>query len=118
VTIEPKSEEKDDSIKPKLLTSASESKLQVVTSGSKVTTTLHTVLRKVERTPSAKEDKKKYTRRRYTDTRHQTVNFPDVEALENASVTSSLTSDSNRASQKWKRRELIASDPKEHETFV
>ncbi|XP_059490290.1 uncharacterized protein LOC132205326 isoform X2 [Neocloeon triangulifer] len=113
VTIEPK--EKEEPSKTKLMTS-SESKLQVVTSGSKVTTTLHTVLRKVERTPSAKEEKKKYTRRRYSDTRHQTVNFPDVEALESAGAAPA--SDSNRASQKWKRRELIASDPKEHETFV
>ncbi|CAB3379393.1 Hypothetical predicted protein [Cloeon dipterum] len=110
ISIEPK--DKEDGGKTKLMTS-SESKVQVVTSGSKVTTTMHTVLRKIERTPSGKEEKKKYTRRRYSDTRHQTTNFPDVEVLESAAAA-----DSNRASQKWKRRELIASDPKEHETFV
>ena len=118
--MEPRADEREDLSRNRVLKSGSESKLQVVTTGTKVTTTLHTVLHKVERTPTVPEDKKKYVRRRYTDSRHPTVNFPDVEALENASLNASLPSaaDSNRASQKWKRRELIASDPKEHETFV
>lgn len=76
-----------------------------------------TKVAEVERRPSSKvvkEDKKKYTRRRYTDSRHPTTNFPDVEALEAASTSES----SSKPSQVWKRRELIASDPKDHETFV
>ncbi|XP_066997768.2 uncharacterized protein [Anabrus simplex] len=70
------------------------------------------------------EDKKKYTKRRYTDYRHQTRQIPDAEALNEA--TSSEQSDTTRTPATvqhrnqgpvWKRRELIASDPKEHETF-
>jgi chemotaxis signal transduction protein len=88
--------------------------------------TVGTVIRRVESstkvpeeerrqsTKVSKEDKKKYVRRRYTDSRHPTTNFPDVEALEAASSTDS----SSKPSQVWKRRELIASDPKDHETFV
>ncbi|KAF4531483.1 hypothetical protein B566_EDAN004255 [Ephemera danica] len=90
-----------------------------------VTTKSSTTEVTIERRPSAKvtkEDKKKYTRRRYTDSRHPTVQFPDVAALESAAAAPARpiteSAPSTKPSQVWKRRELIASDPKEHETFV
>jgi hypothetical protein len=76
------------------------------------------------------EDKKKYSKRRYTDSRHQTRHIPDSEALLEASSGgeggTGISGDdavvtTQRKSQQgpvWKRRELIASDPKDHESAV
>nr|XP_023030113.1 uncharacterized protein LOC111518025 [Leptinotarsa decemlineata] len=64
-------------------------------------------------TSAVEREKKKYTKRRYTDSRHQTRHIPDAEALEAASAeakredkTSSLQS-----GPVYKRRELISSVP-------
>lgn len=57
------------------------------------------------------DDKKKYTKRRYTDSRHQTRHIPDAETLDNtkASDIISVTSTSGRPTPVYKRRELISS---------
>ncbi|XP_034171961.2 rho GTPase activating protein at 102A [Osmia lignaria lignaria] len=78
-------------------------------------------------------DSKKYTKRRYTDSRHQTRHIPDSETLagksavtvtSSSSVTitssSSATSTPNQragAQPVWKRRELISSAPKERDGY-
>lgn len=74
------------------------------------------------------DDKKKYSKRRYTDSRHQTRHIPDSEALRedsSAGVGGTGGSDEDAAVIRqrkskqgpvWKRRELIASDPKDHES--
>jgi hypothetical protein len=78
----------------------------------------------------AVEDKKKYSKRRYTDSRHQTRYIPDAEALQEASSggeggtgvsfeDAAMTQQrKNQQGPVWKRRELIASDPKEHESAL
>lgn len=53
-------------------------------------------------------DKKKYTKRRYTDSRHQTRHIPDSESLEQAS---SAQVKKEGVAQVYKRRELISSVP-------
>jgi hypothetical protein len=77
------------------------------------------------------DDKKKYSKRRYTDSRHQTRHIPDSEALledsstgaggtgvsgEDAAVTRQRRN--KQQGPVWKRRELIASDPKVHENAL
>ena len=78
----------------------------------------------------AVEDKKKYSKRRYTDSRHQTRYIPDSEALQEGSSggeggTSVSQEDEVKTQQRksqqgpvWKRRELIASDPKDQESAL
>ncbi|XP_065158783.1 uncharacterized protein RhoGAP102A [Atheta coriaria] len=65
-------------------------------------------------------EKKKYTKRRYTDLRHQTRHIPDAEALEATQPQTSTTITSAVGSQAssggagqtvYKRRELISSAP-------
>lgn len=58
-------------------------------------------------------DKKKYTKRRYTDSRHQTRHIPDAESLESASNVQSKkeTGTTPVAGPVYKRRELISSVP-------
>lgn len=86
---------------------------------------LKTVVTEQPQQMSAVEDKKKYSKRRYTDSRHQTRYIPDSEALQEATSggeggtivsheDAAITQ--QRKSQQgpiWKRRELIASDPKD-----
>jgi len=79
---------------------------------------------------SAVEDKKKYSKRRYTDSRHQTRYIPDSEALQEGSSGGEggtgvshedVAITQQRKSQQgpvWKRRELIASDPKDRESAL
>ena len=74
-------------------------------------------------------DSKKYTKRRYTDSRHQTRHIPDAETLvgktssttiSSSSVSSTSNSQSVRGSSAapvWKRRELISSAPKNREGY-
>ena len=73
------------------------------------------------------DDKKKISKRRYTDARHQTKHIPDTEALQKATLASVASSDSGAVARQrkspqkgsvWKRRELIASDPKDHESAI
>lgn len=54
-------------------------------------------------------EKKKYTKRRYTDSRHQTRHIPDAEALESASGAQLKKEPMSQAV--YKRRELISSVP-------
>jgi len=76
-------------------------------------------------------ENKKYTKRRYTDSRHQTRHIPDANTLaDKTSLGMSAVSPSSSASlaistQKqrmpaqpvWKRRELISSAPKDKEGY-
>ncbi|XP_043261906.1 uncharacterized protein LOC122402841 [Colletes gigas] len=76
-------------------------------------------------------DSKKYTKRRYTDSRHQTRHIPDSDTLAGKtaasvasapSVAMSATSvviggQGQRAQPVWKRRELISSAPKDRERY-
>ncbi|KAG5347403.1 RHG06 protein, partial [Acromyrmex charruanus] len=77
-------------------------------------------------------ESKKYTKRRYTDSRHQTRHIPDADTLAgktSLSMTSTSTilpsSSSSVSTQKqrvptqpvWKRRELISSAPKDREGY-
>ncbi|XP_017754753.1 PREDICTED: uncharacterized protein LOC108546956 [Eufriesea mexicana] len=78
-------------------------------------------------------DSKKYTKRRYTDSRHQTRHIPDSDTLagKNTVTVSSSTSVTVSSSSSvagaqnqrtgvqpvWKRRELISSAPKDREGF-
>nr|CAD7425497.1 unnamed protein product [Timema monikensis] len=71
------------------------------------------------------DDKKKYSKRRYTDSRHQTRHIPDSDALREGPDSRPVVVIEGRVRQSpaqqvlvYKRRELIASDPKEHETFL
>ncbi|XP_076620609.1 rho GTPase activating protein at 102A isoform X1 [Colletes latitarsis] len=82
---------------------------------------------------STSSDSKKYTKRRYTDSRHQTRHIPDSDTLAGktaASVASSpsvamstsssvIGGQSQRAGAQpvWKRRELISSAPKDRERY-
>lgn len=92
--------------------------------------------------PSSLIDNKKYTKRRYTDSRHQTRHIPDAESLATSSSlasrlssalhqrshlssttttnsSSSATGGSSTSATQpvWKRRELISSAPKERSSF-
>ncbi|XP_018580039.1 uncharacterized protein LOC108917763 isoform X2 [Anoplophora glabripennis] len=62
---------------------------------------------------AAEREKKKYTKRRYTDSRHQTRHIPDAEALESASAQAKKDDklSSSQAGPVYKRRELISSVP-------
>lgn len=62
---------------------------------------------------AVEKEKKKYTKRRYTDSRHQTRHIPDAEALESASAQTKKEdkSSSSQAGPVYKRRELISSVP-------
>ncbi|XP_014473881.1 PREDICTED: uncharacterized protein LOC106744012 [Dinoponera quadriceps] len=78
-------------------------------------------------------ESKKYTKRRYTDSRHQTRHIPDANTLAgktslSATAASSMTMSSSAASaitatqrvpaqSVWKRRELISSAPKDREGY-
>lgn len=78
-------------------------------------------------------ESKKYTKRRYTDSRHQTRHIPDSDTLAgkntatvspSSSVTMSSSSSAaaaqnqrTRAQPVWKRRELISSAPKDREGY-
>lgn len=83
-------------------------------------------------------ENKKYTKRRYTDSRHQTRHIPDLDTLggkaTTMTVTSSMTISSTTSSSSvmatqnqrastggvqpvWKRRELISSAPKGRESY-
>lgn len=80
---------------------------------------------------STSSESKKYTKRRYTDSRHQTRHIPDSEALAGKtamtvasssamSSSSSMNSAQNQragAQPVWKRRELISSAPKDREGY-
>lgn len=64
----------------------------------------------VSSTPSSNSsEKKKYTKRRYTDSRHQTRHIPDAESLESASAAQMKKEPISQAV--YKRRELISSVP-------
>lgn len=74
------------------------------------------------KTSASVTEKKKYTKRRYTDSRHETRHIPDSEALDKTekpkdkpSVMGSPASrtSSQQAGPVYKRRELIASVPKD-----
>lgn len=81
-------------------------------------------------------ESKKYTKRRYTDSRHQTRHIPDANTLAgktslSATSASSMTMSSSSSSSTmtgapnqrvpaqsvWKRRELISSAPKDREGY-
>lgn len=79
------------------------------------------------KTTTAIAEKKKYTKRRYTDTRHETRHIPDSDDLaktdkskEKGSVVGSPASrtSSQQSGLVYKRRELIASVPKEKHSFL
>ncbi|XP_021919364.1 uncharacterized protein LOC110829683 isoform X2 [Zootermopsis nevadensis] len=81
-----------------------------------------------QQTP-VQDDKKKYSKRRYVDSKHQTRHIPDSEALlEDSSTGGAGVSDEDAAVIRqrkslqqgpvWKRRELIASDPKGRESAL
>ncbi|XP_056640965.1 uncharacterized protein LOC130447933 [Diorhabda sublineata] len=59
------------------------------------------------------KEKKKYTKRRYTDSRHQTRHIPDAETLESASAQNKREEKANNSQSGpvYKRRELISSVP-------
>lgn len=83
---------------------------------------------------STSSESKKYTKRRYTDSRHQTRHIPDSDTLAGKntvtvsslpSVTMSASSSAagtqnqrTRAQPVWKRRELISSAPKDREGYL
>ncbi|CAH1159539.1 unnamed protein product [Phaedon cochleariae] len=58
-------------------------------------------------------EKKKYTKRRYTDSRHQTRHIPDAETIESASSQAKREekANSSQSGPVYKRRELISSVP-------
>ncbi|XP_012059446.1 PREDICTED: uncharacterized protein LOC105622642 [Atta cephalotes] len=76
-------------------------------------------------------ESKKYTKRRYTDSRHQTRHIPDADTLAGKtplsmkSTSISPSSSTSVSTQKqrvptqpvWKRRELISSAPKDREGY-
>ncbi|RLU24384.1 hypothetical protein DMN91_002472 [Ooceraea biroi] len=86
---------------------------------------------------STSGESKKYTKRRYTDTRHQTRHIPDADTLAGkvslgatsasstaiSSVTSASSTMTTTQSQRvpaqpvWKRRELISSAPKDRDGY-
>ncbi|CAL7936435.1 unnamed protein product [Xylocopa violacea] len=84
-------------------------------------------------TSTTSSESKKYTKRRYTDSRHQTRHIPDSETLAgkstvaaSSSTTITMSSQSTvvatqnqraGAQPVWKRRELISSAPKDREGY-
>ncbi|XP_015593201.1 uncharacterized protein LOC107266824 [Cephus cinctus] len=80
-------------------------------------------------TSTSSSDNKKYTKRRYTDSRHQTRHIPDAETLAGTKtaqpttpvLSQNLVQSSQRtgvgAAPVWKRRELISSAPKDREGY-
>lgn len=61
---------------------------------------------------STGSDKKKYTKRRYTDSRHPTRHIPDSETLEaNGSKVATEVVSATQTGPVYKRRELISSVP-------
>ncbi|XP_054005265.1 rho GTPase-activating protein 21-like [Hylaeus anthracinus] len=82
---------------------------------------------------SISSESKKYTKRRYTDSRHQTRHIPDSDTLAGKTTSSSGSSSSAAMSSSssltgaqnqragaqpvWKRRELISSAPKDRERY-
>jgi hypothetical protein len=86
-----------------------------------------TVTQEPQQAP-VQDDKKKYSKRRYTDSRHQTRHIPDSEALHEATSggvegtdggeDAAMTQQRRNQGPVWKRRELIASDPKDHESAL
>ncbi|CAK9818984.1 Rho GTPase-activating protein 6 [Anthophora plagiata] len=83
-------------------------------------------------TITTSSESKKYTKRRYTDSRHQTRHIPDSDTLAGkgtvtvsaTSVTMSSSSSATGAQNQragaqpvWKRRELISSAPKDREGY-
>lgn len=84
---------------------------------------------KTTTTTTTVTEKKKYTKRRYTDSRHETRHIPDSESLEKSSAESQkpkektvAASPASRTTQQvgpvYKRRELIASVPKERHSIL
>ncbi|XP_076237672.1 rho GTPase activating protein at 102A [Calliopsis andreniformis] len=85
------------------------------------------------KTSTSSSESKKYTKRRYTDSRHQTRHIPDSDTLagkttmtvaSSTSMTMSSSSSVNSAQNQragaqpvWKRRELISSAPKDREGY-
>ncbi|XP_063911660.1 rho GTPase-activating protein 6-like isoform X3 [Zophobas morio] len=67
----------------------------------------------VQKPAKTSSEKKKYTKRRYTDSRHQTRHIPDAEALDAASSPSKKdeTTTAAQTGPVYKRRELISSVP-------
>ncbi|XP_046429021.1 uncharacterized protein LOC124306369 [Neodiprion virginianus] len=85
---------------------------------------------------SSSNENKKYTKRRYTDSRHQTRHIPDAETLAGKSPPTATTTTTTTTTMStsmtptpstqntrvipapvWKRRELISSAPKDRETY-
>lgn len=63
-------------------------------------------------TSTSSSDKKKYTKRRYTDSRHQTQHIPDSQTLEATTTMNKKKEEKPTISQTvYKRRELISSVP-------
>ncbi|XP_044748073.1 uncharacterized protein LOC123309170 [Coccinella septempunctata] len=60
-------------------------------------------------TTTSLAEKKKYTKRRYTDTRHPTRHIPDSESLEFSNSKQEDRNSSQSSQQVYKRRELISS---------
>lgn len=95
-----------------------------------------TILQTSKNSTVTSSESKKYTKRRYTDSRHQTRHIPDADTLAGKTTTLGMTSTSAMSSpsspassavstQKqrvpaqpvWKRRELISSAPKDREGY-
>ncbi|XP_077283435.1 rho GTPase activating protein at 102A isoform X2 [Arctopsyche grandis] len=65
---------------------------------------------KVEPPAVIVDDKKKYAKRRYTDSRHQTRHIPDAETLDNADrIVDVGATQTTKLGQVYKRREIISS---------
>ncbi|XP_017768405.1 PREDICTED: uncharacterized protein LOC108556706 [Nicrophorus vespilloides] len=67
---------------------------------------------KTTTTTTTISEKKKYNKRRYTDSRHQTRHIPDAESLE-SQTKKDIKSSTNVSQTVYKRRELISSVPTE-----
>ncbi|XP_072751090.1 uncharacterized protein Rhogap102a [Anoplolepis gracilipes] len=91
---------------------------------------LTSTLQTSKNSPVTSSESKKYTKRRYTDTRHQTRHIPDADTLAgktslgvtstsaiSSSATSAMTTTQSRVQPVWKRRELISSAPKDREGY-
>lgn len=81
-------------------------------------------------TSTTSSENKKYTKRRYTDSRHLTRHIPDsdtlsrkttVPAVTTSSTSTTITQQSQQRSSTtqsvWKRRELISSAPKDRDNY-
>ncbi|XP_011641026.1 uncharacterized protein LOC105429617 [Pogonomyrmex barbatus] len=92
------------------------------------------VLQTSKNSTATSNENKKYTKRRYTDSRHQTRHIPDADTLagktslgvtSTSAISSSSSASSIMSTQKqrvpaqsvWKRRELISSAPKDREGY-